>query len=74
MLAKLKFLLRHSSWLFALMIVTSALPAIAQYEPYQFVLAEDGSGYIMWPKPDVSYDQGVLDVPAVRESDNIPIV
>ena len=74
MLAKLQFLLRHSSWLFALMIVTSALPAIAQDEPYEFVFAEDGSGYIMRPKPYMSYDQGVLDVPVVRESDNIPIV
>ena len=75
MLAKLQFLLRHSSWLFALMIITSALPAHAQDdEPYLFDPAEDGSGYIMRPKPYVSYEQGVLDVPAVRESDGIPIV
>ena len=28
----------------------------------------------MRPRPDVHYEQGVLDVPAVRESDGIPIV
>ena len=28
----------------------------------------------MRPKPDAHYEQGVLDVPAVRESDGIPIV
>ena len=74
MLAKLQFLLRHSSWLFALMIITSALPAHAQDdEPYLFDPAEDGSGYIMRPRPYMSYE-GVLDVPAVRESNGIPIV
>ena len=74
MLAKLQFLLRHSSWLFALMIITSALPAHAQDdEPYLFDPAEDGSGYIMRPRPYESYE-GVLDVPAVRELDGIPIV
>lgn len=74
MLAKLQFLLRNSSWLFALMIITSALPAHAQDdEPYLFDPAEDGSGYIMRPRPYMSYE-GVLDVPAVRESNGIPIV
>ena len=75
MFARLRFSLRQSAWLLALLIITSALPARAQYEePYRFDLTEDGSGYIMRPRTDVHYEQGVLDVPAVRESDGIPIV
>ena len=75
MFARLRFSLRQSAWLLALLIITSALPARAQYEePYRFDPAEDGSGYIMRPRTDVHYEQGVLDVPAVRESDGIPIV
>ena len=74
MLGKTLISLRKSAWLLALLILTSALPASAQDEPYLFVPAEDGSGYIMRPRPDVHYEQGVLDVPAVRESDGIPIV
>ncbi|MDY5119799.1 MAG: leucine-rich repeat domain-containing protein, partial [Muribaculaceae bacterium] len=75
MFARLHFSLRQSAWLLALLIITSALPARAQYEePYRFDLTEDGSGYIMRPRTDVHYDPGVLVVPAVRESDGIPIV
>ena len=58
----------------ALLIMVSALPASAQEEPYNFELADDGSGYIMSPRANVNYDQGVLDVPAVRECDGFPIL
>lgn len=60
--------------MFALLLIMSALPAQAQYEPYEFVRTEDESGYIMRPRYDVTYDQGELFVPAVRESDGLPIV
>ena len=73
MLTKLQLSLRPASWLLALLIITSVLPAKAQEEPFLFELTEDGSGYIMKPRPDETYE-GVLDVPAVRESDGIPIV
>ena len=73
MTAKLLFSLRRSVWLLALLFITSVLPAKAQEEPFLFELTEDGSGYIMKPRPDETYE-GVLDVPAVRESDGIPIV
>ena len=73
MFARLHFSLRQSAWLLVLLIITSALPAHAQ-EPYEYVLTEDGRGYIMRPKRYVPYDPGVLYVPAVRESDGIPIV
>ena len=73
MLTKLRLSFRPSSLLLALLIITSALPAIAQEEPYLFERAEDGSGYIMKPRPYETYD-GVLYVPTVRESDGIPIV
>lgn len=73
MLTKLQLSLRPASWLLALLIITSVLPAKAQEEPFLFELTEDGSGYIMKPRPYETYE-GVLDVPAVRESDSIPIV
>ena len=73
MLTKLRLSFRPSSLLLALLIITSALPAIAQEEPYLFERAVDGSGYIMKPRPYETYD-GVLYVPTVRESDGIPIV
>ena len=73
MFARLHFSLRQSAWLLALLIITSALPAHAQDEPYKFVRAEDGSGYIMLPRPYESYE-GELFVPAVRESARIPPV
>ena len=73
MLTKLQLSLRPASWLLALLIITSVLPAKAQEEPFLFELTEDGSGYIMKPRPYETYE-GVLDVPAVRESDGIPIV
>ena len=72
MFARLHFSLRQSAWLLVLLIITSALPAHAQ-EPYEYVLTEDGSGYIMRPRPYETYE-GVLYVPVVRESDDIPIV
>lgn len=72
-LTKLQLSLRPASWLLALLIITSVLPAKAQEEPFLFELTEDGSGYIMKPRPYETYE-GVLDVPAVRESDSIPIV
>ena len=71
---KLRFILKPQAWLFALLLIMSALPAQAQYEPYEFVRTEDESGYIMRPRYDVTYDQGELFVPAVRESDGLPIV
>ena len=73
MLGKTSISLRKSAWLLALLIITSALPANAQDEPYIFELTQDESGYIMRPRPYETYE-GVLDVPAVRESDGIPIV
>ena len=74
---KLRFILKPQTWLFALLLIMSALPAQAQEEldgPYEFKRTEDGSGYIMRPRYDVTYDQGELFVPAVRESDGLPIV
>ena len=65
MLTKLQLSLRPASWLLALLIITSVLPAKAQEEPFLFELTEDGSGYIMKPRPYETYE-GVLDVPAVR--------
>jgi len=73
MMGKISISLRKSAWLLALLIITSALPANAQDEPYIFELTQDESGYIMRPRPYETYE-GVLDVPAVRESDGIPIV
>ena len=73
MMGKISISLRKSAWLLALLIITSALPANAQDEPYIFELTQDGSGYIMRPRTYETYE-GVLDVPAVRESDGIPIV
>ena len=73
MLTKSQLSLRPAAWLLALLIITSVLPAKAQEEPFVFEWAEDGSGYIMKPRPYETYE-GVLDVPAVRESDSIPIV
>lgn len=70
---KLRFLLKPQTWLFALLLIMSALPAQAQDEPYDFVLTEDESGYIMRPLYGQTY-QGELFVPAVRESDGRPIV
>ena len=70
MFARLHFSLRPSAWLLVLLIITSALPAHAQ-EPYEFEPTE--GGYIMKPLYGLTYE-GVLDVPAVRESDGIPIV
>ena len=65
--------MRKSVWLIALFI-TSALTAHTQdYEFYNFVLTEDGSGYTVYPNPDVSYE-GELIVPAIRESDGLPLV
>ena len=51
MLTKLQLSLRPASWLLALLIITSVLPAKAQEEPFLFELTEDGSGYIMKPRP-----------------------
>ena len=73
MLGKTSISLRKSAWLLALLIITSALPANAQDEPYIFELTQDESSYIMRPRPYETYE-GVLDVPAVRESDGKPIV
>ena len=74
MMGKTSISLRKSAWLLALLILATALPASAQEdEPYLFDQAEDGSGYIMKPRPYETYE-GELDVPAVRESDGIPIV
>ena len=72
-MTKLPLLLRQSARLLALLIIISALPAFAQDEPYEFELTDDGSGYIMKPRYNMTYE-GVLDVPAVRESNGIPIV
>ena len=74
MLPKFSFLLKPTLWIFALLVITTALPARAQDEPYIFEKTEDGTGYIMRPRPDMTYEPGVLDVPAVRESDGLPIV
>ena len=74
MLGKTLISLRKSAWLLALLILATALPASAQeLELYEFVPTEDGSGYTIYPKSDVTYEGG-LYVPAVRESDGKPIV
>ena len=74
MLAKLSFSFRRSAWLLVLLILASALPSSAQeYELYNFVLNDDGSGYTIYPNPEVDYE-GELIVPAVRESDGLPVV
>ena len=65
MLGKTLISLRKSAWLLALLIITSALPANAQDEPYIFELTQDESGYIMRPRPFETYE-GVLDGRAVR--------
>ena len=74
MLPKFSFLLKPTLWIFALLVITTALPAHAQeYELYDYVETEDGSGYTIYPKSDVTYE-GELIVPAVRESDGRPVV
>ena len=73
MLPKFSFLLKPTLWIFALLVITTALPARAQDEPYIFEKTEDETGYIMRPRPYETYE-GVLDVPAVRESDGLPVV
>ena len=73
MLPKFSFLLKPTLWIFALLVITTALPARAQDEPYIFEKTEDETGYIMRPRPYETYE-GVLYVPAVRESDGLPIV
>ena len=72
---KLRFLLKPQTWLFALLLIMSALPAQAQYEdwPFRYEEAQDGSGYIIYPLQDFTYDNELF-VPAVRESDGRPIV
>ena len=73
---KLRFILKPQTWLFALLLIMSALPAQAQYEqdgPYEYELTEDKSGYILRPLYGQTY-QGELFVPAVRERDGRPIV
>ena len=66
MFARLHFSLRQSAWLLVLLIITSALSARAQDGPYEYVLTEDKSGYIMKPLYGLTYE-GVLDV---RQSAN----
>lgn len=74
MSAKFIFSLHRSAWLLALLIITSALPARAEFEAFHFELTEDGSGYIISPIQDAFRDRCDLIVPATRESDGLPIV
>ncbi|MGM9872757.1 MAG: leucine-rich repeat protein [Muribaculaceae bacterium] len=71
MLTKLQLSHRPASWLLALLIIISVLPAKAQEEPFLYELMEDGSGYIMKPRPDNS-EFNDLFVPA--EYNGLPIV
>lgn len=74
MTAKLLFSLRRSVWLLALLILTSAIPALAQDDaPYNFQYSDELGGYIISPIPSLSYDN-MLWVPAKRESDGLPVV
>ena len=72
----LSFLFKPTSWLFSLLIITSALHAGAQDwldGPYDYQPTDDGTGYIIHPLNGITYE-GELFVPSVRESDGLPVV
>ena len=74
----LSFLFKPTSWLFSLLIITSALHAGAQDlqeldGPFDYKLTDDEKGYIIHPLHGVTYE-GDLFVPSVRESDGLPVV
>ena len=57
----LSFLFKPTSWLFSLLIITSALHAGAQdwHEldgPFDYQLTDDGTGYIIHPLHGVTYE------------------
>ena len=78
MLKKLSFSLIKSTWLLALLIMTSVLPARAEEGdfPYIYTLTDDGTGYIITPdKYNCKWEQELLmEVPAVRPCDGKPVV
>ena len=52
------FLFKPTSWLFSLLIITSALHAGAQDwqdGPYDYQLTDDGTGYIIYPLNGETY-------------------
>ena len=87
MIAKLQFTFRKSAWLFALLIITSALPASAQDEFYDdsdtqewlfnFEYSDDLNGYIASPDKSGGQEWDVpfqLFVPSIRLLDGKPVV
>ena len=85
MLAKLSFSFRKSAWLFALLIITSALPASAQDESevgfqewlFNFEYSDDLNGYIVSPNKSGGQEWDVpfqLFVPSIRLRDGKPVV
>lgn len=74
MLTKLQLSLRRSIWLLALLIITSAIPALAQDDaPFNYEYSDELGGYIISPISDLRYENELL-VPAIRESDGLPVV
>ena len=86
MIAKLQFSFRKSAWLFALLIITSALPASAQDEDevrfqewlFNFAYSDDLNGYIVSPnKSENQWEDNSpfeLFVPSIRLRDGKPVV
>lgn len=74
MLTKLQLSLRRSIWLLALLIITSAIPALAQDDaPFNYEYSDELGGYIISPISDLRYENELI-VPAIRESDGFPVV
>ena len=75
MTANLLFSLRRSIWLLALLIITSAIPALAQEldAPFNYEYSDELGGYIISPISDLRYENELF-VPAKRESDGLPVV
>ena len=90
MIARLQLSLRKSAWLLALLIITSALPAHAQYDDpevemqewlFKFEESQDQNGYIIIPKKgdgqqwdEERNEPYQLEVPSTRLLDGKPVV
>ena len=86
MMGKISISLRKSAWLFALLIITSALPASAQDEDevrfqewlFNFAYSDDLNGYIVSPnKSENQWEDNSpfeLFVPSIRLRDGKPVV
>ena len=85
-MGKISISLRKSAWLFALLIITSALPASAQDEDevrfqewlFNFAYSDDLNGYIVSPnKSENQWEDNSpfeLFVPSIRLRDGKPVV